>query len=104
MDEQVRIAADGRSEVRVVLVGEPEVADVLRAVLRLLQRAQQHRLEQLHVRTFAYRLEQLRVVFRGGVVAAVEREAEPPEKLPEAPELLRGRSVMYAVQRRVIEL
>src|SRR2546421_84880 len=37
MDKEVGITPYGRSEVRVVLVGEPEVADVLRAVLRLLQ-------------------------------------------------------------------
>ncbi len=81
MDKQVRIPADRRSEVRVMLVGEPEVTDVLRTVLRLLQRAQEHRLEQLHVRTLAHGLEQLRVVFGGGLVPAVEREAESLEKL-----------------------
>src|SRR5882762_5705500 len=104
MDKQVRVAPDGRSEVRVVLVGEPEVADVLRAVLRLLQRAQQHRLEQLHVRTLAYRLEQLRVVFRSGFVSAVERETESLEKLAQALQFLRSRAFMNAVQRRVFAL
>ena len=39
VNEQVGIAPDRRSEVGVVLVGEPEMADVLRAVDRLLQGA-----------------------------------------------------------------
>src|SRR5207245_11383333 len=104
MDEEVRVAPDRRSEVRVVLVGEPEVADVLRTVLRLLQRAQQHRLEQLHVRTLAHGLEQLRVVLRGGFVPALEREAESLEKLAQAFQLLRGRAFVDAVQRRMLAL
>ena len=38
--DQVRIAADGRREVRVGVRGQREMADVLGAVARLLQRAQ----------------------------------------------------------------
>ena len=46
MDDEIRIAADRRGEVRVRLVGEPEVADIVGPVARLLQRAQEHRLQQ----------------------------------------------------------
>src|SRR3990172_355016 len=39
VDQQVRVAPDGRGEMGVMLVGEAEMADVLRAVDRLAQRA-----------------------------------------------------------------
>ena len=55
---------------RVRLVGEAEVADVLRAVDRLLQRAQHHRLQELRVGPVLDALEQLRVVLRVRLVAA----------------------------------
>ena len=50
MHEQVGIAADRRGEVRVGLVREAEMALVVRPVLRLRQRAQQHGLQQVEVR------------------------------------------------------
>src|SRR5690606_18644980 len=50
MVQQVRIAPDRRSEMRIGLVGEAEVAAVLGGVDRLLHRAKQHRLEQLRIR------------------------------------------------------
>src|SRR5690606_41165564 len=46
MVQQVRIAPDRRSEMRIGLIGEAEVAAVLGGVDRLLHRAKQHRLER----------------------------------------------------------
>ena len=60
--EEIRVAADRRGEVHVGVEREAEVADVARAVHRLLQRAQQDRLQQAEVGPLADALEQLRVV------------------------------------------
>ena len=59
---EIRIAADRRREVRVGLVGETEVADVVGPVARLLQRAQQHGLQQRVVGAILDPQQQLRVV------------------------------------------
>ncbi len=50
VDDQVRIAADGRGEMGVGGIGEPEVAHVVGAVHGLLHGAQQHGLDQMPVR------------------------------------------------------
>src|SRR6266568_1467986 len=83
----------------VMLVGEPEVADVVGAVLRLLQGAQENSLEELHVRTLARGLEQLRIVFGRGLVTARELQSELLEELAQIRELLRSRPFMDTVER-----
>src|SRR5258706_16373858 len=49
VDEQIRVAPDRRGEMYVSLEREAEVADVVRRVHRLLERAEQHRLQQAEV-------------------------------------------------------
>ncbi len=78
--------------------------DVLRAVLRLLQGAQEHGLEQLHVRSLARGLEQLRIVLRRGLVAARELQSEFLQELAQVCELLRSRSFVNAVERGLFVL
>jgi hypothetical protein len=80
MHQQVGIAADRRGEVGVVLVGQAEVADVVRAVHRLAQRAQHDRLQQLEIRARLDLLEQLGVVLGLRIVAAAQRQAELAEE------------------------
>ena len=84
MHQQVRIAADRRGEVRVGLVGEAEVADVVRAVDRLPQRAQHHGLQQLRIGPALDRREQLGVVLGVRLVAAAQVQAELLEELAQA--------------------
>ena len=61
------------------LVGETEVADVVRAVDGLSQRTQHHGLQELHVRPALDLLQQPGVVLGVGLVAAVQAETEFPE-------------------------
>ena len=62
VDEQVRVAPDRRREVRIRFVRQAEMPLVVRPVLRLRQRTQQHRLQQLEVRALAHAVEQLGVI------------------------------------------
>src|SRR3954465_7060071 len=80
MRQQVRIAPDRRGEMHVRLVGEAEVADVLRRVHRLLARAQEHRLQQMKGRPALDALDELGVVLGLRYLAAGQREAELREK------------------------
>ncbi len=57
------------------------MADVLRAVHRLAQRAQHHRLQQLHVRAGLDFLQQARVVLGMRLVAAGELQAKFAQEL-----------------------
>ena len=66
---------------RIGLVGEPEMADVLGAVDGLGQRSQHHRLQQLRVGTVLDTRQQPGVVLRLRVIAAREMEAELLQKL-----------------------
>ena len=102
VDQQVGVAPDRRGEVGVGLVGEAEVADVVRAVHRLLQRAQHHRLQQLGVGAVLDLLEQLGEVARARLVATAEPQAELLEELAQLGELVLGRRVVDAVQRRML--
>jgi len=80
------------------------VADVLRAVLSLLQGAQQHRLQELDVGAFAHGLEELGVVLCCRFVAARELQAEAFQELSQRLQLLGRRPLVYAVQGRVLAL
>jgi hypothetical protein len=74
--QQVRIAADGRGEVGVRVVGEAEMPDVLGAVHRLLHRSQHHRLQEPRVGAILDPREEGLVVARLRRVAAAQRERE----------------------------
>ncbi|MDR8762404.1 hypothetical protein FEP90_04105 [Burkholderia multivorans] len=100
--EQVRIAANRAREVRVGVVRETEVTDVVGAVDGLLHRAQQHRLQHLRVGPVADLRHQRRVVARVRRLAAAERQAHPAQERTQILELLRRRPRVHAVQARML--
>ena len=102
VDQQVGVAPDRRGEVGVGLVGEAEVADVIGAVHRLLQRAQHHGLQQLGVGAVLDLLEQPGEVARARLVAPAQPEAELLEELAQLGELVLGGRIVDAVQRRML--
>src|SRR5690606_26470374 len=94
--EQVRVAADGRREVRVGIVREAEVAGVVRRVDGLLHRAQQHRLQQCRVRARPHLRGQFGVIARRRLVAAAQREAHAAQELAKHLEALGRRALVHA--------
>ena len=76
MDQQIGIAPDRRREVRVVLVRQSEVADIVGAVHGLPQRAQHHRLQQLRIRARLDLLKQCAVILGRRIFAAGQTQAE----------------------------
>ncbi len=100
--QQVRIAADRAGEVRVGLVRQAEVADVVGAVDRLLHRAQQHGLQHRRVRARDDLFHQLGIVRRLGLIAAAQRQAAGLEEGAQRLQLLFGRTGVHAIQRRML--
>ena len=78
------------------------MADVVRAVHRLAQRAQHHRLQQLHIRAGLDFIKQARVVLGLRLVAAGELQPEFPQKLAQRRQLFRGWTFVHTVQRRMV--
>jgi hypothetical protein len=78
------------------------MADVVGPVARLLQRAQQHGLQERVVGSMLDLQEQFRVVGRGRLVAAGERQCAASEEIPEDRELLGCRPFVHAVQRGML--
>ena len=101
MHEQIGVAADRRREMRVRLVGKSEVPDVVGPVPCLLQRAQQHRLQQRIVGAVLDADQELRVVGRGRAVAAGKGQRAAREEVAQRGELLRRRSLVHSVKRGV---
>ena len=99
MHQQVRIAPDRRSEVRVGLEREAEMADVIRRVDRLLERAQQDGLQQQEIGPRADLLQDLRVILRLGLLAARQHQPELGEERAQRGDFLRRRHVVHAVER-----
>ena len=94
MDNQIRITADGGGEVGVGRIGQPEVADIVRAVHGLLHGAQQHGLDQPLIGPLAHRLQQGGVILGGGLLAARQCQPQLVEELAQVVELfLLGRLV-----------
>ena len=77
------------------------MADIVRAVHRLLERAQHHGLQELHVRSCLDLVEQLGVVGCARFVATAQAQPELGEEGAQFLELFLGRRLMDAVQRRV---
>ena len=78
------------------------MADVVRAVNRLLQRAQHHRLQELRVRPVLDAREQLRVVARVRIISPAQLQSKTLQKLAQRREFLRCRAFVDAVEHRVI--
>ncbi|CAJ7112911.1 Uncharacterised protein [Burkholderia pseudomallei] len=100
--EQIGIAANRAREVRVRVVRETEVADVVRTVDRLLHRAQQHRLQHLRVGPVADVRHQRRVIARVRRVAAAQREPHVAQERAQILELFGRRPRVHAVEARVL--
>src|SRR3546814_2982095 len=79
--QQIGIAADRRSEMRVVFVGQTKMADLLGTIDSLLQRSQTHGLDDFEVGPVARRLDQAGVIGGGWVVAAIQRSEEHTSEL-----------------------
>ena len=78
------------------------MADVVRPVPRLLQRAQQHRLQQRVIGAVLDPQQQLRVVGRRRLVAARERERAARQEIAQRRELLGRGPLVHAVERRML--
>ncbi|MNM71515.1 hypothetical protein D3C81_831830 [compost metagenome] len=99
--EQVRVAADRRSEVGVRLVIQAEVALVVGAVHRLAQRTQHDGLDQMEIRAILDTGQQCLVILRRRTVLAfVQGQAELAEERAQLFQTLRWRAIVNAVQRR----
>ncbi|MCY1228262.1 hypothetical protein D9M72_405640 [compost metagenome] len=101
--QQVGVAADRAGEVRVGLVRQAEVADIVRAVHRLLHRAQQHGLQHRRVGTGLDLVHHLGVVRCLRLVAAAQRQAGGAQEVAQVLQLLFAGARVDAVQRRVLE-
>ena len=88
-------------ETGLVASGETEVPGVVRGVYGLLQRTQQHGLQQREIGPRADPREQLRVVLRLRRVAAAQLQSELAEEFAQRGNLLRRRLVVHAEQHRV---
>ncbi len=100
MDDEIRVAPNGRSEVQVVRAGEAEVTDVRRVVRGLLHRSQEEHVEDVARRVLRDALQEARKLLRVLRFLHVERHAERRRHRSKAVELgLVGRTV-YAVDGR----
>src|SRR3954469_9593023 len=104
MNEQIRIAADRRGEMRIRFVCEPEMSDILGTVNRLAQRAQHYGLQQLHIRPRLYLFQQASIVLGMGFLPAGQLKAKLAQKLAQRGQLLRRGPLVYAIQRHMIVL
>ncbi|CPO42827.1 Uncharacterised protein [Bordetella pertussis] len=100
--QQVGITADRRSEMGIGGIRQPEVAEIVRAVDRLLHGAQAHGLQQRVVGAPAHRIEELAVVLGGGLVAAAQRQAHGAQEITQGLQALGRGAFMDAVQAGVL--
>ena len=87
-----------------MLVGEAEVADIVRAVHRLLQRAQHHRLQQLEVRPLLDLFEQDTVILGRRIISPTKRQTEFAEEAAQVLQFLVARRLMDAIQAGLLVL
>ncbi len=105
VDDQVRIPADGRGEVRVLVGGEPEVAEAHRVVPCLLHRPQHQRRNRPLLRAAAQLDDQpLEVPRMNHVERRGERVAQRRDELLEAFDLEQVGRLVHAVERRHVVL
>ncbi len=97
--EQIRVATNRRSEVRIRLVIQAKVTLVIRAVHRLTQRTQHHGLDQMEIRTVLDACQQRLVILRRRTVfALVQRQTQLAEEGPEFFQTLWRRTIVHTVQ------
>ena len=79
---------------------ETEVPDVLRLIVRLAHRAQQHRLDELGFGTALHGLDDAAQVLRGQLVRRRQLEAEALQEQQQLFELLGARRLVHAEECR----
>ena len=102
MHQQIGIASDRRGEVRVGLVGKPEMPDVVGSIARLLHRAQQHRLEKACIGPTSDPAKQLVIVTGGGFLATGQLQPERLEKIAHHLQLLDRWRGMISIKRTLL--
>ena len=102
--QQVRVAADGRGEVRVRIQRQAEVANVLHRVHRQALAAQQDGLDQRPLRALAHAVEQVGEVLGTHPPPGRHPQLELLEELQQVQVLGFGRLVVDAVRRRDVGL
>ena len=100
VDDEVRVAADRRGEVRVVLEREPEVTDVARLVDGLRHRADDRRRDEQRVRLVAELREQVAQVLGRDLLGRRQPQAELAQELPERLQAVDLGQAVDAIQRR----
>ena len=100
MHDEVGVAADRRSEMRVAAQVEAEMAVVFMGIFGLRLRAQHDFVDQRLCRLTLDASEHAIEMFRAHALALDELDAEGREKLAERADLLRARRVMGAVDQR----
>src|SRR3546814_1050048 len=96
--QQIGIAADRRSEMRVVFVGQTKMADLLGTIDSLLQRSQTHGMDDFEVGPVARRLDQAGVIGGGWVVAAIQGQAQIAQVIAQRFQFFRGGPFVYAMK------
>ena len=100
MDHEVRVAADRRSEVRVLRQGETEVTDVLRLIDRLRHGAHDDRLDQMRFLAAVDLLQHRAQVLRREVAIRRQLNAEAAQESPQRFEPFVFGLAVHTVQRR----
>src|SRR5690606_20969159 len=95
MHEQIRIATNRRSEMRISLVVEPEMALILCLITRLAKRAQHDGLDHAEIGPILHLCQQLLVVDGRGFVAATQIQANLAQELPQCKQALGWRALMH---------
>ena len=98
MDDEIGVAPDGRSEMRVAAQVEAEMAVVLVAVFGLRLGAQNHFVDQSLDRLAAHAAQDAVEMRRAHALALRELDADGAEKLDQIVKLLGARRVMGAIE------
>ena len=102
MHEQIGITADRRGEVGVVLIGQAEVTDIIRAVHGLTQGTQHDRLQQLKIRPWLDLLQQLGVIPGFRIVTTIQTQPEFAKETAQIAQLFLIRPLMHTVEARLV--
>ena len=100
MDDEIGVAPDGRSEMRVPAQVEAEMAVVLVAVFGLRLRAQNHLVDQGLDRLPAHAAQDAVEMRRAHALALRQLDADGAQELDQIVELLHARRVMGAIEQR----
>ena len=102
--KEIGIAADGRSKMRVVACGEPEMSEALRRIARLLHGAQRNRADDALLGRALHTVEDSLNVARAhlSILIDVQPQSKCGEKTLKALDLLGVRRLVHAVDKRLL--